>query len=59
MEEESWIECVYEYLSRGSYPTGATSSKKRFIRRKAGKFEIEDGEMYYKQTTKSKVSELY
>ena len=51
----SMIDDVYNYLKEGVYRKGATSSRKRVIRRKAAKFEIKDGEIYYKQTTKTKV----
>ena len=52
----SMIDDVYNYLKEGVYRKGATSSRKRVIRRsKAAKFQIKDGEIYYKQTTKTKV----
>ena len=51
----SMIGDVYNYLKEGVYRKGATSSRKRVIKRKAAKFQIKHGEIYYKQTTNTKV----
>ena len=51
----SMIDNVYNYLKEGVYQKGATSSKKIVIWQKATKFQIKDGEIYHKQTTKTKL----
>ena len=43
------VEKAYLYLTDGSYPEGATKNDKRSIRRKAGRLNIRDGELYYKR----------
>ena len=43
------VEKAYLYLTDGSYPEGATKNDKRSIRRKAGRLNIRDGELYYKK----------
>ena len=40
---------AYEYLVRNVYPVGASVARKRCIRRKAQKFVVKDGEMYFKK----------
>ena len=51
------IEHVYNYKTKSEYPLGASESKKRAIRKKATKFVVKDGELYYIQgQTKHKVS---
>ena len=36
------------YIVEKHYPDEATENRKRIIRRKAKKFEIQDGELYYR-----------
>lgn len=50
------VEKAYLYLTDGSYPEGATKNDKRSIRRKAGRLNIRDGELYYKKRGGVKVS---
>ena len=38
-----------------TYPPGCTENRKRVIRTKAKKFELRDGELFYKQKQKGKV----
>ena len=40
---------AYEYLVRNVYPVGASVALKRCIRRKAQKFVVRGGEMYFKK----------
>ena len=50
------IEQVFLYLMYSEYPDGASESKKRIIRKKAKKFVIIKGELFYRQAaTKHKV----
>ena len=37
------------------YPDGCSDTRKRVIRKKAAKFEVKDGELYYKQKQNGKV----
>ena len=48
------VEEAYEYLVRNVYPVGASVARKRCIRRKAQKFVVKDGEMYFKKKKKKK-----
>ena len=50
------IEEVYDYMTRKRYPVGCTEGRKRSIRRKAAKFVVKDGELYFKKKQKGKVS---
>ena len=50
------IEEVYEYMTQRLYPLGCTERRKRTIRRKANKFVLKDGELYFKKKQKGKVS---
>ena len=43
------------YKVTGEYPLGATDNEKRSIRRKAKKFEIVDGEVFYIKARGKKV----
>ena len=49
------VEEAYEYLVRNVYPVGASVARKWCIRRKAQKFVVKDGEMYFKKKKKGKV----
>ena len=40
------------FVTENRYPEGATVGQKCTIRRKAAKFEVCDGELFYKKTTK-------
>ena len=50
------IDEVYEYMTQRRYPLGCTEGRKRSIRRKATKFVLKDGELYFKKKQKGKVS---
>ena len=52
---EQLIEHAYTYLREKTYPDGCSDTKKRVIRKKAAKFEVKDGELYYKQKQNGKV----
>ncbi len=56
--EEELIEQAYTYLTQKTYPDGCTATRKRVIRKKAAKFEVKDGELYYKQKQKGKVNSV-
>ncbi len=38
---------VYDYLAENRYPVGASTNKKRIIRRKAQRFNVRNGELLY------------
>ena len=50
------IKEVYEYMTQRRYPLGCMEGRKRTIRRKANKFVLKDGELYFKKKQKGKVS---
>ena len=52
---EQLVEHAYTYLREKTYPDGCSDTKKRVIRKKAAKFEVKDGELYYKQKQNGKV----
>ena len=52
---EQLIEQAYTYLREKTYPDGCSETRKRVIRKKAAKFEVKDGELYYKQKQNGKV----
>ena len=47
MELDDLVEEVYLYMTKKTYPDGCLLNRKRQIRKKAEKFEIVDGELYY------------
>ena len=49
------IDNIYTFVAENRYPEGATVGQKRTIRRKAAKFEVCDGELFYKKTTKDEI----
>ena len=49
------VEEAYSYVTKKKYPPGCSDVRKRVIRRKAQKFIVKDGEMFYKQQKKGKV----
>lgn len=56
LDSDELIEEVYLYITANQYPEEASESRKRAIRKKAKKFIVKDGELYYKQGgTKHKV----
>ena len=50
------IDNVYQYLSQKWYCLRCTEGGKRVIRRKAERFVLNDGELYFKRKQKGKVS---
>ena len=53
--DQELVEQAYVYLTSTTYPPGCDDNRKRMIRKKAKKFELKDGELYYKQKQKRKV----
>ena len=54
--DDELIDQVFSYLMYNEYPDDASESKKRIIRKKAKKFVILEGELFYRQAaTKHKV----
>lgn len=53
--DQELVEQAYMYLTAGTYPAGCSENRKRVIRKKSKKFELKDGELYYKQKQKGKV----
>lgn len=50
--EEDLIDAVYNYLTSKKYPDGCAPCKKRQIRKKAEKFLVVKGELFYQQRNK-------
>lgn len=55
-DEKDLVEQVLEYLRTNSYVDDCTEATKRTIRRKAKKFALLDGVLFYKQKKKGEVS---
>ena len=53
-EGENLVGQVFFYLSRREYPEYCSASRKRVIRRKATKFQVKDGELFYLTKVKKK-----
>lgn len=53
--EEVLVEQVYAYLTHSQYPAACDKNQKRVIRKKATRFVVRDGELYYKLLKKNKV----
>jgi len=49
------VQEAYVYLTEHRYQPGCISSRKRSIRKKAGKFVVREGEMFFKKKRKGKV----
>ena len=47
--DQELVEQAYIYLTSTTYPPGCDEKRKRVICNKAKKFELKDGELYYKQ----------
>ena len=45
--EKRTYENVYEYLTKGCYPQGATKAEKGVLRRRAKSFRLVDGILHY------------
>ena len=46
-EDDHLLEAALRYIRDGSYPSTCTAALKRSIRRKAEKFTLRDGEVYF------------
>ena len=51
-QKEELVQQAYTYLTKTSYPNACTEIRKRVVRKKAAKFEVKDGELYYKHKQK-------
>ena len=49
------VQEAYIYLTERRYPHGCADFRKRSIRKKAGKFVVRDGELFFKKKRKGKV----
>ena len=49
------------YITEGAYPAGATANEKRVIRKKAKRFAVRNGELFYRKILRgrSKVLKCY
>ena len=53
-KERDLVQLAYNYLvNNKEYPADCTKNEKRTIRRKAKKFELKDGELYFKKKKKN------
>ena len=43
------LQKAYIYLTEHCYPSGCVDSRKRSIRKKAGKFVVHDGDLFFKK----------
>ena len=55
-EENDLVEDVYIYLTKGQYPVNCAANRKRVIRRKAEKFRVRNGELFYIKKKSRKVN---
>ena len=55
-QECDLVEQAYQYVTTRVYPEGCSDTRKRTIRKKAKKFEVKEGELFYKQKCREKVS---
>ena len=53
--EQQLIEEAFVYHTEKQYPAGVTDNRKRVIRKKAAKFEVQDGVLFYKMKKKDEV----
>ena len=53
--ETDLVDQAYRYITTQTYPPGCSANKKRTIRKKSQKFEVRDGEIYYKDFRKNSV----
>ena len=47
------VQEAYMYLTQQRYPLGCADSRKRSIRKKAAKFVVRDGELFFKKKKKN------
>ena len=54
-EDNNLLADAYLYMTTSAYPDGCTDIGKRIIRKKAKKFHVSDGELFYRKKQKGKV----
>ena len=58
-EESALLDEAILYITEKRYPEEASENRKRAIRRKAKKFEIQGGELFYRDTRKCSGEKVY
>ena len=56
LNESSFMDDTFLYLTEYKYPSQSSELQKRVIRNKTRRFFVHDGAMYFKKTAKGKVS---
>lgn len=56
--EADLVEEAVVYISEKKYPDSCTANRKRQIRKRAEKFELRDGELYYRSGKSGQVSTI-
>lgn len=54
-KDQLLVEQAFVYLTTSKYPVDCSENRKRVVRKKSKKFELRDGELFYKQKQKAKV----
>ena len=47
-DEDALVNDVYAYLVQKSYPKGCSGTRKRQIRKRAERFSVKEGKLYYR-----------
>ena len=50
--EADLVDQAYQYITTNSYPPGCPENRKRTIRKKSKRFQVRDGELFYKEMRK-------
>ena len=45
--EDALVDYVYAYVTQNSYPIGCSATRKRQIRKRAERFSVKEGHLYY------------
>ena len=45
--EDALVDDVYAYVTQNSYPIGCSGTRKRQIRKRAERFSVKEGHLYY------------
>ena len=45
--EDALVDDVYAYVTQNSYPIGCSGTRKRPIRKRAERFSVKEGHLYY------------
>ena len=53
--EEILVQKALDYITKAIYPPGASKNDKRVIRKKAAKFSVQDGQIFYAKKGAKKV----